>query len=88
MPGFMTELHGRLEEVDVKAGNSINHLHAIVGSFGGIPVIPYQAAYHIAILLLDMTTIVFLIGTRASKSDFLLSTIGIEAAVDKFATII
>ena len=84
----MAELHSRLEEVDVQAGNSVNHLHTSVGSFRVIPVISYQSAHHITVLLFDMTIIVLLVGARAGKGDPLLPAIIVKVLIDELDTII
>jgi hypothetical protein len=48
----------------------------------------HQTAHHIPILLLHVTTIVLLVGTRPRKGNALFSAVGIEALIDELATVV
>jgi hypothetical protein len=51
-------------------------------------VIAYQTAHHIAILLLYVTAIILLVGTRPGEGNLLLAAIGIETLVDEFTAVV
>jgi hypothetical protein len=55
---------------------------------GGVPVVSYQTAHHIPILLLHVTAIVLLVGTRPGKGNLLLAAIGVEALVNELAAVV
>jgi hypothetical protein len=77
-----------LEEIQIKPHTVINPSQALIGSSRIISVVAHQAAYYIAILLLYMTAIVLLVGTRPGEGNLLLTTIGVEALVDEFAAVV
>jgi hypothetical protein len=63
-------------------------LQTLKRSSGGVPVVSYQTAHHIPILLLHVTAIVLLVGTRPGKGNLLLATIGVETSVDELAAVV
>jgi hypothetical protein len=86
--GLGHKLHGRLEEVDVQPNQIIYPPQTFKPCFRGIPIVPHQAAHHIAILLFDMTAIVLLIGTRPGEGDLLITTVVVEALIDELAAVV
>jgi len=88
VPGLGHKFHSWLKEVNVQPSQVIYSSKAFKSGFRGIPVISHQATYHIAILLLNVATIILLVGTRPSEGDLLITTIIIEAPVNELATVV
>ena len=88
MPGLRHKLHSWLKEVDVQPNQIIHHPQIFKGGFRGIPAVSHKAAYHVAILLLNVTAIIFLVGTRPGEGDILITAIIMEAPVNELAAVV
>ena len=88
MPGLRRELHCRLKEVHVQPSAAVEPLQTLQGGPGGVAVISHETTHHVAVLLLDVTAIVLLVGTRAGEGDLLLTAVVVEVLVDEFAAVV
>jgi hypothetical protein len=88
VPGLRHKLHSWLKEVNVQPNQIIDSPQALERSFRGIPVVSHQAAYHITILLLNVTAIILLVGTRPREGDLLITAIVVEAVVNELAAVV
>jgi hypothetical protein len=88
VPGLRYKFHSWLKEVDVQSSQIIYSPQTFKRGFRGIPVVSHKAAYHIAILLLNMTAIILFVGTRPGEDDLLILTIVIETVVNELPAVI
>jgi hypothetical protein len=77
------ELLDRLEEVDVQAREVIHASELGIGGLGGVAIIADERADDGAVLLLEMGTVVFLVGAATGEGDPLALAPGIQVVVDR-----
>jgi hypothetical protein len=88
IPGLGHKLHSRLKEIDIQPNQIIYSPQTFKGGFRGIPVVSHKTTYYIPILLLNMTAIILLVGTRPGEGDPLITAILIEALVNELAAVV
>jgi hypothetical protein len=86
--GLRHKLHGWLKEVNVQPNQVVHPPQTFKSNFRGIPFISHKATYHIAILLLNVTAIVLLVGTRPRECDLLITAIIVKAPVNELTAIV
>ncbi len=88
MPGLVHQPHHWLEEVDIETKQIIDTIEHLQSCSRVIPVIAHQPPHHRPVLLLHMTAIVLLVGTRPGEGNPLPLTVVIEMLVDELTTIV
>ena len=82
------ELLDRLEEVDVQAREVIHASELRIGGLGSVAIIADERADDGAVLLLDMGTVVLLVGAAAGEGDALALAPGIQVVVDELGAVV
>src|SRR5215510_14082316 len=82
------ELFDRLKEIDVQAGQLIDAGELRVGGVRGEAIVADELADDGAVLLLDVSAVVFLPGAAAGEGDAMLPAVGIEVLVDELAAVV
>jgi hypothetical protein len=86
--GLVYQLHRWLEEVHVSPEDGIDAIQRLQGCSRTIPVVAYQPSHYRPVLLLHMTTIVFLVRAGPGEVDSFSLAVGIEMMVDELTAVV
>src|SRR5262245_11397576 len=85
---FGHELFDGLEKVHMEAGQVVDAGELGIGASGREAIVADELADDGAVLLLDVSAVVFLPGAAAGEGDAMLPAVGIEVLVDELAAVV
>ena len=85
---LLLELHHRLEEVHVEPRQTVDSLQLLQSLFAAVPFVADEPPHHQPVLLLDVGSVVLLVGPGTSEPDPLPSAAVVQLVVGELAAVV